>query len=177
MKKLKKVSLSVFVFALCLSGLGALGTGVSQAQAGKISASRTAITLDDSRQWTIDFELAEPILCDPLSPPPCLVVLDFTSAIPAGLSVSPVSIQWAPNEWSAVKTLTLSVTDFSVFTSDQIVHLAAIAASRSEYYSGYSVDIELTVHGTQTTSTTAPPTTTTTPRSTPSDPVAPAFTG
>jgi len=173
MKKLKKVSLSVFVFALCLSGLGALGTGVSQAQAGKISASRTAITLDDSRQWTIDFELGEPILCDPLSPPPCLVVLDFTSTIPAGLSVSPSSIQWASNDWFTTKTLTLSVTDFSVFTSDQIVHLAAIAASGSEYYSGYAVDIELTVHGTQTTSTTAPPTTT----NASSDPVEPAFTG
>jgi hypothetical protein len=173
MKKLKRVSLSVFAFALCLSGLSVLGTGVSQAQVEKISLSRTAITLDDSRQWTIDFELGEPILCDPLSPPPCLVVLAFTSTIPVGLSVSPVSIQWAPNEWSAVKTLTLSVTDFSVFTSGQIVHLAAVAASGSEYYSGYAVDIELTVQGTQTSSTTALPTTTTTS----SDLVSPAFTG
>lgn len=170
MKKLKKVSLSVFVFALCLSGLGALGIGVSQAQVGKISASRTAITLDDTRQWDIDFELDEPIVCGPSSPSPCLVVLDFTSTIPSGMSVSPSSIQWASNDWSTKKSLTLSVTDFSVFTSDQIVHLAAIAASGSEYYSGYSVDIELTVHGTQTTLTT-------TTTSTPSDPVAPAFTG
>ena len=173
MKKLKKVSLSVFVFALCLSSVGALGTGVSQAQAGKISASRTAITLDDSRQWTIDFELGEPILCDPLSPPPCLVVLDFTSTIPAGMSVSPSSLQWAFNDGFTTKTLTLSVADFSAFGSDQIVHLAAVAASESEYYSGYAVDIELTVHGTQTTSTTALPTTTTMS----SDPVEPAFTG
>jgi uncharacterized protein YcnI len=65
------------------------------------------------------------------------------------------------------------VTDFSVFTSGQIVHLAAVAASGSEYYSGYAVDIELTVQGTQTSSTTALPTTTTTS----SDLVSPAFTG
>ena len=173
MKKLKKVSLSVFVFALCFSGLSALGTGVSQAQIGRISPSRTAITLDDTRQWDIDFELDEPIVCGPSSPSPCLVVLDFTSTIPAGMSVSPSSIQWASNDWFTKKTLTLSVTDFSVFTPDQIVHLAAIAASGSEYYSGYSVDIELTVHGTQTTQTTAPPTTT----NASSDPVEPAFTG
>ena len=173
MKKLTKVALSVFVFTLCLSGLGVLGTGVSQAQIGRISPSRIAISIDDTRQWNIDFELGEPIVCGPSSPSPCLVVLDFTSTIPAGMSVSPSSIQWAPNEWFTKKTLTLSVTDFSVFTFGQIVRLAAIAASRSEYYSGYSVDIELTVHGTQTTLTTAPPTTTTTS----SDPVAPAFTG
>lgn len=174
MKKLRRIALSVLLFAFCLSGLSVLGTGVSQALLGngKISLSRIAITLDDSRQWSIDLALDAPIICNPSSPSPCSVVLDFTSSIPAGMSVSPSSMQWAHNEWSATKTLTLSVTDFSVFTSGQIVHLAAIAASGSEYYSGYSVDIELTVHGTQTTLTTAPPTTTT-----PSDPVAPAFTG
>ncbi|MSW30004.1 MAG: hypothetical protein F2597_05645 [Actinobacteria bacterium] len=175
MKKLTKVALSVFVFALCLSGLSVLSAGVSQAQlgTGRISLSRTAITLDDSQQQSISLDLDEPINCNPSSPSPCSVVLDFTSSIPAGMSVSPSSIQWASNEWLQVKTLTLSVTDFSVFTSGQVVHLAAIAASSSEYYSGYSVDIELTVHGTQTTLTTAPPTTT----ATSSDPVAPAFTG
>jgi hypothetical protein len=170
MKKLTKVALSVFVFSFCLSGLGAVGMGVSQALLGngKISPSGTAITIDDSRQWSIDFELDEPIVCDPSSTPPCSVVLDFTPSIPAGVSVSPSSLQWASNQWSAIRTLTLSVTDFSVFTDGQIVHLAAIAASGSEYYSGFSVTIDLTVQGTQT-----PPTTTTTS----SGPVEPAFTG
>ena len=169
MKKPIRVFLAVFALCLCLDGLGALGTGVSQALpvTEKISPKSTSITIDDSRQWSIDFELDEPIICNPSSPPPCLVVLDFTASIPAGVSVSPSSLQWAPNEWSVAKTLTFSVTDLGTFTSGQVVQLAAIAASGSEYYSRYAVTIDLTVLGTRT-----PPTTATS-----SDPVSPAFTG
>lgn len=169
MKKPMRVFVSVFALSLYLVGFGALGTGVSQALPAneKISPRSTSITIDDSRQWNIDFVLDEPIICNPSSLLPCSVGLDFTSSIPAGVSVSPSSIQWAPNEWNVTKTLTLSVTDLGAFTFDQIVRLTAIAVSGSEFYAGYTVTIDLTVRGTQT-----PTSTTTSP-----DHVSPAFTG
>ncbi len=123
----------------------------------RIAISPTAITLSTSENLQLSATLNEPIIC-PGGILGCLVELNFLANIPAGLFMSPSKIEWQHNEWTQPRTFTVSITNQNLFANNQVVHLRALAESLSEYYTGYSVDIPVTISIIPTT-TVAPTTT------------------
>ena len=146
--------------------MSVLAADPSQAINPRINVSPSAFTLSEGGTTQISATLDEPILCPSNPSLPCSVILNFAASVPSGISLSNSSLEWTQAEWTQEKTFTVSMTDPSLFTNNQVFHLVAVANSGSEYYSGFSVDIAVTIAVTQTTTTTTTPTTTTPPNTT-----------
>jgi hypothetical protein len=162
MAKVKRSWWNLFFVLLIVTGVGILATNPSQARVPKINLTPTAFTLAEGESSQISAMLDEPIICPPDPNLSCSVILDFTASVPAGISLSNSSIEWAQADFSQAKTLTVSMTNPSLFANNQVFSLVAVANSRSEYYSGFSVEIAVTVAVAQITTTTTNTTTTTT---------------
>jgi len=167
MARVKRFWWTIFVALLTVMGVSVLAAEPSQAINPRINVSPAAFTLSEGGTTQISATLDEPILCPSNPSLPCSVILNFAASVPSGISLSNSSIEWTQAGWSQAKTFTVSMTDPSLFVNNQVFHLVAISNSGSEYYSGFSVDIAVTVAVTQTTTipstTTTVATTTTTP--------------
>lgn len=152
---------TVFIALVTMTVLSVLVANPSRAINLKIIVTPTAFTLSEVASTQISATLTEPILCAPDPNLSCSVILDFATSIPVGVSLSNSSIEWSQAEWSQAKTFTVTMTNPSLFQNNEVFHLVAVANSRSEYYSRFSVDIAVTVAATQTTTTTLSTTTTT----------------
>lgn len=150
----------LFISLFSVTSVSVLAASPSQAIIPKISVSPTTFSLAEGLGTQISATMDEPIMCPSHPSLPCSVILNFAASVPSGVSLTNSSIEWAQAEWSQTKTFTVSLTDPSLFDNNEVFHLVAVAESRSEYYSGFSVDIAVTVAVTQTTTTTFTSTTT-----------------
>ena len=138
------VLLAIFVF-------GTLNAGPARAIDPKIVVTPSSITLSEGASAQFAVTLVEPIVCP--SPSSCSVTLNFADSVPPGIALSSPSIAWSYTEWNQTRTVSVSISDPSLLTNNQVVHLAAVASSQSEYYSGFSVNVAVTIAVTQTTTT------------------------
>lgn len=171
MLRIMRFGWALFVALLLAAGVSIHAANPSQAfpsqvMTPKISVSPASFTLAEGGTTQISATLNEPIICPSDPNLPCSVILNFAASVPAGISLSNTSIEWAQADFSQAKTFTVSLTNPSLFVNNQAFRLVAVADSRSQYYSGFSVDIAVTVAVAQTTTTTIA--TTTTPPPTPS---------
>ena len=171
MARVKRFWWTIFVALLTVTAVSVLASRPSLAIIPKINVNPTAFTLSEGGTTQISARLDEPILCPSNPSLPCSVILNFAASVPSGISLSNSSLEWTQAEWTQEKTFTVSMTDPSLFTNNQVFHLVAVANSGSEYYSGFSVDIAVTIAVTQTTTTTTTPTTTTTAATTTTTPL------
>lgn len=170
MARIKRFWWTIFVALLTVMGMSVMAADPSQAINPKINVSPSAFTLSEGGTTQISATLDEPILCPSNPSLPCSVILNFAASVPSGISLSNSSIEWTQAGWSQTKSLTVTITDPSLFTNNHVFHLVAVADSGSEYYSGFSVDIAVTVAVTQTTTTTTILSTTTTAATTTTPP-------
>ena len=152
---------AVLTALVTMTALSVFFANPSQAINPKINISPTSFTLSEFASTQISATLAEPILCAPDPSLPCSVILNFATSIPLGVSLSNSSIEWTQTEWAQTKTFTVTMTNPSLFQNNAVFHLVAVANSRSEYYSRFSVDLAVTVAVTQTTTSILSTTTTT----------------
>jgi len=155
-----------------LVALAVFPASVAKAIIPRIALNPGAVTLSEGGSAQISATLDEPIVCPDLSLP-CQVTLDFSASVPAGISLSSPSIMWSQAEWAQTKSFTVSVSNPSLLANNQVVHLRAVADSRSEYYRAFAVDLVVTLAITPpATTTTVPPATTTVPPATTTEPPA-----
>ena len=150
----------LFIALFTVTSVNFLAASPSLAILPKISLTPSTFTLIEGVSTQISATIDEPIICPPHPSLPCSIILNFAASVPTGVSLTNSSIEWTPAEWFQTKTFTVSLTDPSLFDTNEVFHLVAVAESRSEYYSGFAVDIAVTVAVTQTTTTTIPSTTT-----------------
>lgn len=152
-----------------LVALAVLPASAATAIIPRIALSPGAVTLSEGGSALISATLDQPIVC-PDQSLPCQVTLDFSASVPAGISLSSPSIIWSQAEWAQTKSFTVSVSNPSLLANNQVVHLRAVAISRSEYYRAFAVDLVVTLALTPpATTTTEPPATTTIPNPNPSE--------
>ena len=172
----------LFVVLLVVAGFSIHASNPSQAIPSQVMTPRISVTpaafnLAESGSTQISATLREPIICPTDPSLSCSVILNFAASVPSGISLSNTSIEWTQADFSLPKTFTVSMTNPSLFVNNQVVRLVAVADSRSQYYSGFSVDIAVTIAVTQaTTTTTIASTTTTTIATTTTQPPTPSTT-
>ena len=132
----------------------------------KITVNPSTFTLGENARTRITASLTQPIICQPDPILPCSVVLDFAASVPSGVVLDSPSVEWTSAQWAQSRTFNVSIADPDLLQNNQVFQLAAIASSRSMYYSGFSVAISVTVAVTRTSTT---PATTTTSTTTPSN--------
>lgn len=88
----------------------------------------------------VSFALDEPIIC---SSGTCDVTLDFAGAQTLGLTASPTSVNWSPNQWQEARTITFTLDANTPATYPQAVVLRAVAQSNSEYYRAFAVSVTI----------------------------------
>lgn len=155
----------LFVVLLIVAGFSIHAANPSQAfpsrvMTPKISVTPAAFTLAEGGSTQISATLDEPIICPSDPNLSCSVILNFAASVPSGIALSNTSIEWTQAEFAQAKTFTVSLTNPSLFVNNQVFRLVAVANSRSQYYSGFSVEIAVTVTVAQTATTTIATTTT-----------------
>lgn len=154
-----------------------LWSGSSSASTLKISFNPNSSPLSVAQTATVTGQLDAPIICPTpsstttTSPIACNVVVDFTSNIPAGISLSQDVVTWNFNEWPQQRTVVATLVDASQFTSGQVVTIDGVVTSGAEYYANFVPSFTLVVAGTKSATTTSTSTTTTTSVTTSTSPV------
>lgn len=109
----------------------------AQVFALKLTANPTTSTLTESGSaQAVSFQLDEPIIAPDLGSG--YVTLTLTNNNPSRLSLSATTVTWAWNEWSTVKTLSISAVDDALDNGDVSVNVSYLISSNSEYYNGFS---------------------------------------
>jgi LPXTG-motif cell wall-anchored protein len=129
-----------FAFAIALTLVPAAD---SFAAGGKISPDNSSLQLAAGDTATVTLTLASPIICSGVSPT-CELDLDFTSAFPAGITVTPSTVTWLSTEWSQTRTIQVSVDSGSTLAAGDYTSTAA-AVSDATYYSGFVPALTVTV--------------------------------
>jgi hypothetical protein len=123
-----------FVAVLTLIPLSA------SASVPRIEATPSSSSLAPGQSVSVNFVLAEPIIC---ASGTCDVTLDFAGAQTLGLTASPTSVTWPAAQWQQVRTITFTLDANTPATYPQAVVLRAVAQSNSEYYRAFAVDVTI----------------------------------
>ncbi len=130
----------------------------------KISVTPSAIVFAPGETQTIQLQLVEPIICSGgVLFEDCKVTVDFTSSLPAGITMDHPVITWQTNEWFQPRTAQLTFDANASRLSSTPVQIQVQATSPSEYYSNYAVSFSLSSPEPSTPTPTPTPTSTPTP--------------
>jgi hypothetical protein len=136
-----------FVAVLLLT-FGALPFAVSTAAVAtptpRVTFSDPDLVLNEGDSQAIQVSLPEPIVCD-VSVVTCDVTLDLTSAFPAGVTVTPASLNWTSATWIQQHTVTISIDSLSSLTPGTTYNSTALLASPAAYYNNYQPLLSVTV--------------------------------
>lgn len=157
-------------------GLGVLATPAASGQSTRVDASPSSVDIGPGESAVISFSLDEPIIAPP--PDPGFVTITFTTSDPGRIELSTTSLTWTAAEWQQTRQFTIASPGEAPGAGDVLVTVTGQVTSNSEYYSGTTASVEVTVDGaepepsepsgpTTTAPTPAPTTSTTSP---PSDP-------
>ena len=102
------------------------------------------MTLDLGETQNVSFGLEEPIFC-PLGTLICDVSIDFSSAFPAGITVSPTVLRWADSEWMQTRGITVTVDANATLNPGETYTSSAVVVSSSEFYSNYQPVMAVTL--------------------------------
>lgn len=154
-------------------GLGVLATPVASGQSTRVDVSPSSVDIGPGESAVISFSLDEPIIAPP--PDPGFVTITFTTSDPGRIELSTTSLTWTAAEWQQTRQLTIASPGEAPGAGDVLVTVTGQVTSNSEYYSGVTASIEVTVSGAEPEpsepTTTAPaPSSTTSTTSPPSDP-------
>ena len=138
MSLLKKLAAALVVVAAAFASQPAFAT----TQRILISDETVQMQLGDLTSVTLTLD--QPIVCLDQSLV-CDVVVDFGSTFPQGVEVSPTSVTWAANEWFQPRTINLSVDSNAESLIGQTFTLGATVATNSNYYTGLTPSITLSV--------------------------------
>jgi hypothetical protein len=108
--------------------------------APRIAATPAALTLQEGTSATTTIALDEPIICPGA---PCQVSLTFSSSDPSLVTFSPSSLTWLSADWNQTRTLTISALADQTYKGNRSISVSATAASASEYYSGFMINVSV----------------------------------
>lgn len=139
-----KRALKTFAAATILTVVSILlAPQAATAASGKIQFDIENSVLALGESTTVTIALDQPIIC--ADPARCSVTLDFTASVPAGMTVTPASINWTANEWAQARTVTVAVSEDANDLFGQTVSIGGTVESGSEYYQGYQGAFDVNV--------------------------------
>lgn len=140
MTSLKRLAAACLVIILGLIAQPAF------AVANKIAYSDATPEIELGASTVITLTLDQPIICP--SQINCDVMVDFSGSLPQGLEISPRILTWSASEWSQPRTITVSVDSVDAGLAGLTTAIGPTVTSASEYYSGFSPTLEITVPAT-----------------------------
>lgn len=111
------------------------------ANTGRVSLSPDPTSVVEGQDMVVTVHLDEPIITEEEEG---YVTINLTSSDPGLLSLSDSSITFPASEWSGSKSFTISALPDSVTTGHQSLTVSFSTDSNSEYYDGFTGDIDVT---------------------------------
>ena len=109
----------------------------------RIALSPASTTLAPGQTQAVTITLDNPIVCQSGT---CDVVLDFSASQALGVTMTPNIVTFIPSNWSTPQTVTVAFDLNHSALYPQVVTLAAVAVSNSEYYRGFRVGFPVTLN-------------------------------
>lgn len=132
-----------FGLLLSLVSLITLGFCTNAYAVSRISASPSLFTLDEGgSSQVVTITLDEPIISDSGTP---YVTLNFTSSDSSATNITPSTLNFTSSDWYVPQQITIDAPNNDVYGSSEDVTVSTVAESNSEYYSGFTLDIPVTV--------------------------------
>lgn len=140
---MQKKKLVRWITAITAFALAVLVPTQAMATTPRIALSPVSTTLAPGQTQAVTITLDNPIVCQSGT---CDVVLDFSASQTLGVTMTPSVITFIPSNWFTSQTVTVALDLNTLAQYPQVVTLAAVAASNSEYYRGFSVGFPVTLN-------------------------------
>lgn len=137
-KKLVGLITSVIAFALAV-----LVPTQAMATTPRIAFSLASTTLAPGQTQAVTITLDNPIVCQSGT---CDVVLDFSASQSLGVTMTPNVVTFTQSNWFTPQIVTAALDLNTSAQYPQVVTLAAVAASNSEYYRGFRVGFPVSLN-------------------------------
>lgn len=138
---MKIFSKYIFTFLLIIIGVqfGVLTVNA----AGKVSPNPDSVTMDeDGDEQVVEISLDEPIIIPEEGE---LLTTINISSDDSRVEVSPASVTYLPAEWAQIREFTITTVGDLILNPDNNVVITLSTVSDSEYYSGYTNTVAVTL--------------------------------
>ena len=139
---MQKKKLVRWITAFTAFALAVIVPTQAMATTPRIALSPVSTTLAPGQTQAVTITLDNPIVCQSGT---CDVVLDFSASQTLGVTMTPSVITFLPSNWFTPQTVTVAFDLNHSAQYPQVVTLAAVAASNSEYYRGFRVGFPVTL--------------------------------
>ncbi len=126
-----------------LVGALALATSPAHATPGRVALSPDPANLARGESTTLTVTLDEPMIC--IEADPCQLVLDLSTGLPEGFTLSPSVVTIAANQWWQPVQLTATLDVDAPAIDGNEFTISGTADSGSEYYDAFQTSVTFTI--------------------------------